>query len=76
MWLGLSALATLERIADNVWRRVIMRTIMSALLGLSVIAGLSASVSAADWDCKVTRWNDSIPGQHPIFVCPDGKTVG
>ena len=74
MWLGLSALATLERIADNVWRRVIMRTIMSALLGLSVIAGLSASVSAAD--CKVTRWNDSIPGQHPIFVCPDGKTVG
>jgi len=52
-------------------RRMIMRTIMSALLGLSVLAGASASVSAAD--CKVAGWTDSVPGQHPIFVCPGDR---
>lgn len=51
-----------------------MRTIMCALLGLSMLAVMTASASAAD--CKVKGWSDSIPGQHPIFVCPDGTTVG
>ena len=51
-----------------------MRTIMSALLSLSVLAGVSGSAIAAD--CKVKGWSESEPGQHPIFVCPDGKTVG
>jgi hypothetical protein len=51
-----------------------MRTIVTALLGLSLLAGASASASAAD--CKVKGWSESEPGQHPIFVCPDGSTVG
>ena len=51
-----------------------MRAIMIALLGLSVLAGVSASASAAD--CRVTGWSESEPGQHPIFACPDGSTVG
>jgi hypothetical protein len=51
-----------------------MRTIMTALLGLSMLAVVSASASAAD--CKVMGWNNSLPGQHPIFICPDGSTVG
>jgi hypothetical protein len=46
-----------------------MRTILSALLGLSVLAGVSASARAAD--CKVAGWSESQPGQHPIFSCPD-----
>jgi hypothetical protein len=45
-----------------------MKTIMSALLGLSMLVGAAASASAAD--CKVSGWTDSVPGQHPIFVCP------
>jgi len=48
-----------------------MRTIMSALLGLSVLAGASASTRAAD--CKVSGWIDSVPGQRPIFVCPGDR---
>jgi hypothetical protein len=51
-----------------------MKTIMIALLGLSVLAGVSTSASATD--CKVTGWSERQPGQHPIFVCPDGRTVG
>lgn len=51
-----------------------MRTIMTALLGLSVLAGVSGVARAAD--CKVTGWSESEPGQHPIFTCPDGRTVG
>jgi|RhiMethySRZTD1v2_1073278.scaffolds.fasta_scaffold244596_3 hypothetical protein len=51
-----------------------MRMIMTALLGLSVLAGVSGSASAAD--CKFTGWSERQPGQHPIFVCPDGRTVG
>ena len=51
-----------------------MRTIMTALLGFSVLAGVSGSASAGD--CKVTGWSERQPGQHPIFLCPDGKTVG
>ena len=53
---------------------MIMRTIMTALLGLSVLAGVSGWASAAD--CKFTGWSERQPGQHPIFTCPDGKTVG
>ena len=51
-----------------------MRRIMTAVLGLSVLAGVSTSVSAGD--CRVAGWSERQPGQHPIFVCPDGRTVG
>ena len=51
-----------------------MRMIMTALLGLSVLAAVSGSASAGD--CKFTGWSERQPGQHPIFVCPDGRTVG
>jgi hypothetical protein len=51
-----------------------MKTIMTALLGLSLLAGVSTSASAED--CKVKGWSERQPGQHPIFVCPDGRTVG
>jgi len=47
---------------------------MTAVLGLSVLAGVSTSVSAGD--CRVAGWSERQPGQHPIFVCPDGRTVG
>jgi|RhiMethySRZTD1v2_1073278.scaffolds.fasta_scaffold180848_2 hypothetical protein len=50
---------------------MIMRTIMSALLGLSVLTGASALANAAD--CKVSGWSDSVPGQHPNFVCPGDR---
>jgi hypothetical protein len=46
-----------------------MRTIVTALMGLSLLAGVSSSTSAGD--CKVTGWSERQPGQHPIFVCPD-----
>jgi len=45
-----------------------MRTIMNALLGLSVLGAVSTSVCAAD--CRVTGWSESQPDQHPIFTCP------
>ena len=32
--------------------------------------------SASAGACKVTGWSERQPGQHPIFTCPDGKTVG
>ena len=51
-----------------------MRTIMTALLGFSLLAGVSVSAYAAD--CHVKGWSESEPGQHPIFACPDGSTVG
>jgi hypothetical protein len=48
-----------------------MRTVMSGLLCLSMLAGASASANAAD--CKVSGWSDSVPGQHPNFVCPGDR---
>lgn len=51
-----------------------MKTIVSGLLALSVLAGAVASASvtvvAAERDCKVKGWTD---GQttRPIFECPD-----
>ena len=48
---------------------MIMRIIVGALLGLSLLAGAAASASAAD--CKVTGWIDSGQGGRPIYTCPD-----
>jgi hypothetical protein len=50
-----------------------MRTIMTALLSLSAMSGVSAS--AFPLDCKVSGWNNSLPGQNPIFTCPDERIV-
>ncbi len=46
-----------------------MRTIVGALIGLSLLVGAAASASAAD--CKVTGWIDSGQGGRPIYSCPD-----
>src|SRR5262245_62071832 len=54
---------------------MIMRTIiMSALLGLSVLAGVSVSASAAD--CKVAGWTDSVPGHTRFSSAPEIETTG
>lgn len=42
-----------------------MRTIMSALLVLSMLVGVSASANAVV--CKLTDWIESQPGQHLIL---------
>jgi hypothetical protein len=46
-----------------------MRTLVGAVLGLSLLAGATTSVSAAD--CKVVGWIDSGQGGRPIFSCTD-----
>ena len=48
---------------------MIMRLIVGALLGLSLLAGAAGSASAAD--CRVTGWIDSGQGGRPIFTCTD-----
>jgi hypothetical protein len=49
-----------------------MKTIVSSLLALFVLAGAAISASAADRDCKVSRWTDG-QGSSPVFTCPDAK---
>jgi hypothetical protein len=49
-------------------RKMIMRTMVGALLSLSLLAGAAASASAAD--CRVTGWIDSGQGGRPIYSCP------
>lgn len=56
-------------VARTTQEEMIMRIIIGALLGLSLLAGASASASAAD--CKVTGWIDSGQGGRPIYSCPD-----
>jgi hypothetical protein len=48
---------------------MIMRLIVGALLGLSLLAGAAGSASAAD--CRVTGWIDSGQGGRPVFTCTD-----
>jgi hypothetical protein len=55
--------------APTTLEEMIMRTIVGALIGLSLLVGAAASASAAD--CKVTGWIDSGQGGHPIYSCPD-----
>src|SRR5215510_4476862 len=50
-------------------RRMIMRTMLGALLGLSLLAGAAGAANAAD--CRVTGWIDSGQGGRPIFTCTD-----
>jgi hypothetical protein len=49
--------------------KMIMRTLVGALLGLSLLVGAAGAASAAD--CKVTGWVDSGQGGRPIWSCPD-----
>jgi hypothetical protein len=48
---------------------MIVRTLVGALLGLSLLVGAAGAASAAD--CQVSGWIDSGQGGRPIFSCPD-----
>jgi hypothetical protein len=48
---------------------MIMRTMLSGLLALAVLAGAASQASAAQ-DCKVTGWTDG-SWSRPIFSCPN-----
>jgi hypothetical protein len=54
----------------HIARRISMKIIASSLLALSILAGGAVSASAANNDCKATRWTN---GQQsgPVFACPD-----
>jgi hypothetical protein len=64
-WLWVSAIG----MASQPQEEMIMRLIVGALLGLSLLVGAAASASAADR--KVTGWVDSGQGGRPIFTCPN-----
>lgn len=50
-----------------------MKTMVSGLLALSVLAGAAGTANAASTDCKVTGWVEGGQGGRPIFSCPDSK---
>jgi hypothetical protein len=56
-------------VASQTQEEMIMRLIVGAFLGLSLMVGAAASASAAD--CKVTGWIDSGQGGRPIYTCPN-----
>jgi hypothetical protein len=47
---------------------MVMKFVLPALLGLSVLVGAAVGASAAD--CKLKGWTEGDKGV-PIFQCPD-----
>jgi len=49
---------------------MIMKTMLSGLVALALLAGAAAVASAAE-GCKVTGWTNG-SWSRPIFSCPNG----
>lgn len=49
-----------------------MKTMLSALMALALLAGAATQGSAAQGDCKVTGWTDGYQGK-PIWQCPKAE---
>ena len=47
-----------------------MKTLISALVGLSVLASVAAMPTAANAQCTVKGWTNGLPS-GPIWDCPN-----